>query len=230
MKFTMTKIAAGLVLAVAATGAHAVGVTSLTIEEIGGVGGMTLSSATPSAVGGIFGFFATDPGNGVLGAGGKAWTSAGSTDGAMITDGVAQGNGDFTLGFTYGGPFQFSPNTTNGGVTASWTGVDGANTLSLDLSGFGGQWAATGKNYPLNPDAGTLVSDVQTIGGVTYYTVDWSHTITAAEDTDFEGQRADWHMEGVMATAPIPEASTYGMMLAGLGLVGFAVRRRKLMA
>jgi hypothetical protein len=31
-------------------------------------------------------------------------------------------------------------------------------------------------------------------------------------------------------TAPVPEASTYGMMLAGLGLVGFAVRRRKLMA
>jgi hypothetical protein len=33
-----------------------------------------------------------------------------------------------------------------------------------------------------------------------------------------------------MTAAPVPEASTYGMMLAGLGLVGFAVRRRKLMA
>jgi hypothetical protein len=28
------------------------------------------------------------------------------------------------------------------------------------------------------------------------------------------------------ATAPVPEASTYGMMLAGLGLVGFMARRR----
>lgn len=28
------------------------------------------------------------------------------------------------------------------------------------------------------------------------------------------------------AAAPVPEAGTYGMMLAGLGLVGFAVRRR----
>jgi hypothetical protein len=28
------------------------------------------------------------------------------------------------------------------------------------------------------------------------------------------------------ATAPVPEASTYGMMLAGLGLVGFIARRR----
>jgi hypothetical protein len=26
--------------------------------------------------------------------------------------------------------------------------------------------------------------------------------------------------------ATVPEASTYGMMLVGLGLVGFAVRRR----
>ena len=29
------------------------------------------------------------------------------------------------------------------------------------------------------------------------------------------------------AAAPVPEASTYGMMLAGLGLVGFMARRRK---
>jgi hypothetical protein len=29
------------------------------------------------------------------------------------------------------------------------------------------------------------------------------------------------------AAAPVPEASTYGMMLAGLGLVGFAARRRR---
>jgi len=27
-------------------------------------------------------------------------------------------------------------------------------------------------------------------------------------------------------TAPVPEAETYGLMLAGLGLVGFMVRRR----
>ncbi|MDP3217955.1 MAG: FxDxF family PEP-CTERM protein, partial [Deltaproteobacteria bacterium] len=27
-------------------------------------------------------------------------------------------------------------------------------------------------------------------------------------------------------TTPVPEAETYAMMLAGLGLIGFAVRRR----
>jgi hypothetical protein len=30
-----------------------------------------------------------------------------------------------------------------------------------------------------------------------------------------------------VSAAPVPEASTYGMMLAGLGLVGFAVRCRR---
>lgn len=226
MKFAMTKIAAGLVLGVAASGAQALTVNSLTIEEIGGVS--TMASATASAVGGVF-YFGTEAGDGASPVGGKAWTSAGSNDGAMITDGNPQGNDDFTLGFTYGGPFPFKPNTSNGGVVASWTGADGAGQITIDLSGFGGEWSATGINYPLFPDAGTLVSNVETIGGTTYYTLDWSHVITTAEDPDFAGQRADWHMEGVMAAA-VPEASTYGMMLAGLGLVGFAVRRRKLLA
>jgi hypothetical protein len=226
MKFTKTMMA--VALAAASAGAQAVGVTSLTIEEIGGVAGMSIASATASAGGGKF-YFGAEAGDGATPVGAKTWVSAGSADGAMITNGVAQGNGAFTLGFTYGGPFQFSPNTTNGGVTAAWTGLDGAGQITIDLSGFGGQWAATSINYPLFPDAGTLTSSVQTISGTSYYTLDWSHVITAAEDPDFAGQRADWHMEGVMV-ASVPEASTYGMMLAGLGLVGFAVRRRKLMA
>lgn len=223
MKFAITKIAAGLVLAAAATGAQAVAVTSLTIVEIGGLTSMASANAATGA--GKF-YFGTEAGNGMSAAGSKNWTSVGSTDGAMITNGVAQGNGAFTPGFTYGGPSVFSPNTTNGGVTATWTGVDGAGQITINLSGFGGQWAATGKNYPLFPDAaGTLVSNVQTVGGTSYYTLDWSHTITLAEDADFDGQRADWHMEGVMAA--VPEASTYGMMLAGLGLVGGMVARRR---
>jgi hypothetical protein len=37
-------------------------------------------------------------------------------------------------------------------------------------------------------------------------------------------------VQTVTTVTPVPEASTYGMMLAGLGLVGFAVRRRKFMA
>ena len=35
---------------------------------------------------------------------------------------------------------------------------------------------------------------------------------------------------GVLAAAPVPEAETYAMMLAGLGLVGFMARRRTQMS
>jgi hypothetical protein len=31
----------------------------------------------------------------------------------------------------------------------------------------------------------------------------------------------------MITAAPVPEAETYAMMLAGLGLVGFMARRRK---
>ena len=58
------------------------------------------------------------------------------------------------------------------------------------------------------------------------YTLDYTATVPSG---GFAGTQYALHLTGtVMAAAPVPEASTYGMMLAGLGLVGFAVRRRKL--
>jgi hypothetical protein len=62
-----------------------------------------------------------------------------------------------------------------------------------------------------------------TIGGA--YTLDYTATVPAG---GFAGTQYYLHLEGTVAA--VPEASTYGMMLAGLGLVGFAVRRRKLVA
>lgn len=37
-----------------------------------------------------------------------------------------------------------------------------------------------------------------------------------------------WSHSSIYTAAPVPEPETYALMLAGLGLVGFAVRRRKL--
>ncbi len=221
MKFTMTKIAAGLVLAAAATGAQAVTITSMTIEEIGSSNVGTSAAGTG---GGVF-YFGAEAGNGSIPTGGKTFVSAGSTDGAIIM-GSVQDVGAFSNGFLYGGgPLTFKPDTNFGAPTADTNGT-------VDMSGWGGVWSATAKDYTLGPDAaGALVSSFQAIDATHYYyTMDWSHTITAAEDADFATQRADWHLEGVATVAAVPEASTYGMMLAGLGLVGFAVRRRKLMA
>jgi hypothetical protein len=54
------------------------------------------------------------------------------------------------------------------------------------------------------------------------YTLDYTATVPVGALT---GIQYAWHLTGTVR-APVPEASTYGMMLAGLGLVGFAVRRR----
>ena len=43
----------------------------------------------------------------------------------------------------------------------------------------------------------------------------------------FDGVEYGLLLVGSANLMPVPEASTYGMMLAGVGLVGFAVRRRK---
>jgi hypothetical protein len=70
-----------------------------------------------------------------------------------------------------------------------------------------------------------MVWDVVTVGGVTTYTsTDWDGDGTPGAgmiDGPFPGFTASFNMVAV------PEASTYAMMLAGLGLVGFAARRRK---
>lgn len=59
------------------------------------------------------------------------------------------------------------------------------------------------------------------------YTLSYHGTVPA-NVPGFAGIQYDLNLTGtVMAAAPVPEASTYGMMLAGLGLVGFAVRRRR---
>lgn len=250
----LRKTLIALALAGASTGAHAVAVTSLTVEEIGGVAGMTMATATADlshagisyggggaiydytgASGGLF-YFGSEVGDGLRYAGSatKVWgttdtpdnifaPASGHTDG-QITMGGVQGNGEMSDGFRYGGPFESAPNSVNGPLYGSWSGVDGANTLILDLSGFGWWTYALYWQYNMSPDAGTLHTNTQTIGGVTYYTADWSHVIALGEDYELTGQRADWHMEGVLV---VPEPETYAMMLTGLGLIGLIAASRR---
>lgn len=238
MKFTMTKIAAGLVLAIVASGAQAATVTSLTIEEIGASG---VGTSAAGAGGGLF-YFAT---SGAVpdGSSGTSFVSAGTTDGAILP-GTVQGNGAFATGFIYGGSapnfFANSCGANQSGCTTSLGASYTGGTLTLDLANFGGYYNSFATQFTLFPDnvSQPLIVSASALGagGLAanqfYYTADWTHTITGSEPGGafFNGQIADWHLEGVGTVAAVPEASTYGMMLAGLGMVGFAVRRRKLMA
>jgi hypothetical protein len=127
-------------------------------------------------------------------------------------------------------------------MAATYAGVDG---LVMDLSTFGGLYSAGSTQFRLNPQVfagGQAVLNLEmhtsALGAAGlaanefYYSLDWAHNIQSSQgdvsngSTSFDGNFADWHLEGVGTIAAIPEASTYGMMLAGLGLVGFAVRRR----
>lgn len=63
------------------------------------------------------------------------------------------------------------------------------------------------------------------------YALDYIAVVPIGDPSGFGGTQYALHLEGTVmqgAVAAVPEASTYGMMLAGLGMVGFAVRRRKL--
>lgn len=243
---TLTKIAAGLVLAAAATGAQAVdfNVVSMSIVEINGLSSLATANASTNA-GGVF-YFGAEAGDGARPTGTNTFNSTGTGAVGIIANGVGQADNQISTGFLFGGA-AFDINTIPlsgpGGVTASITG----STLAIDTAAWGGVWANTGAHrFILGADTGTLVTAFQVIDAThVYYTADWSHTITSAEDFSgaydefgdpiylgFTGNRADWHLEGIATvTAAVPEASTYGMMLAGLGLVGGMVaRRRKMLA
>jgi hypothetical protein len=107
------------------------------------------------------------------------------------------------------------------GWTVNWNGGD------IDM-GAGGAWnplntANAGMDAGPYTDSTAIFNWDGTDGGT--YTLDYTATVPTG---GFAGVQYGLHLTGTVALAPVPEASTYGMMLAGLGLVGFAVRRRKL--
>lgn len=120
------------------------------------------------------------------------------------------------------------------GTNFATTAITGSTETGLDMSG----WTVAWNNVPAI-DMGGISWGSNPSGIATFawdgvygssYTLDYTATVPSNSPA-FPGVKYSLHLEGtVMQAAPVPEASTYGMMLAGLGLVGFAVRRRKLMA
>jgi hypothetical protein len=118
--------------------------------------------------------------------------------------------------------------------------------LTIDLGDFAGFYDPVNENFRLNPNGatpliGNAVVRTSAMGGVSnslaahqfYYSLDWSSTIQSStgdasngSPDPFNGFTVDWHLEGIGSLAPIPEASTYGMMLAGLGLIAWRTRRQ----
>lgn len=141
------------------------------------------------------------------------------------------------------------------GINFTTTPITGGTT-GLDMSGWnvawsgvaaipmtGGTWirkvAATSTpvalTAPFNCGAIGMSCSAYTSGMAQFswdgvygstYTLDYIAAVPLGDPSGFGGTQYALHLEGTVQA--VPEASTYGMMLAGLGLVGFAVRRRKL--
>lgn len=212
MKFTMTKIAAAAALALASTGALAV----------------------PVATGGAFLMYSQDGLDqaNVLNAADIVNTDAtitGFVDNAAGTWGVASTTKFNGLKWTASNGFlikaagNYALDTTTGHVNLAAPDTAGTADGQMHFTVGAGQVAGA-IDFAWGTTTGIRVVDVWNINS------NGSLTTVAApgmENGPFPGFNAAFNL-----TAPglVPEASTYGMMLAGLGMVGFAVRRRKLMA
>ncbi len=144
-----------------------------------------------------------------------AWSSPANTDGILTLDGIR------SLDLT--GMGNINP---NGGVTQTISTIIGQTyTLNFDLGVVPAYGAAT----LLVQAGGTSQTFMQSAGGWQTYSLDF----VAAESSTvitLSGERSPntyyIGLDSVSVTAAVPEPETYALMLAGLGLVGFAARRR----
>lgn len=210
MNLTMTKIAAAAALAVASTGALA---------------------AADSFSGGNFTMY--DPDGAVIG---NFNDITGFVDPVAMTWNVDGSTPFFGLHWTASGGTLYGAGThtinVNGDGSDAPAGAENV-TFTVGAGQVGGNI-----NFAWGANSGIDVFNVWNITDNGDGTYDWVSTDIEGDgipglkmvDGPFQGFSANFNYTNMTATAPIPEASTYGMMLAGLGLVGFAVRRRKLVA
>ena len=153
----------------------------------------------------------------------KAWTATGGT---LYTPGTytVNVNGDGGNGAGAGDiTFTVGAGQLGGNIDFAWgtnVGIDVFNVWDVASTSDGINITTTYTSSNINALANTAFYN-----GVAIAPNTWAGLPMV--DGPFIGFSANFDFTTV---TPVPEASTYGMMLAGLGLVGFAVRRRKFMA
>lgn len=204
---------------------QAASIQSMTIQEIGIASGGLGTSAL--ANGGGWGNYFSSPGTFTTP---PAFFVSDGADGALLM-GTTQANGAISTGFIWGGN-HFDFNTANGAPSGSIAG----GVMSLDVSGLVAEFPLGNLAFPTTPDPATLLTHVSMIDANHYfYTADWVHVFnndvydltTLAIQPGWNGSGAVLHLEGIATLAPVPEADTYAMMLAGLSLVGLTAHRRR---
>jgi hypothetical protein len=132
-----------------------------------------------------------------------------SVTGTTLNTATTHYNGEITL---YGSNAGFNTQTINDLASSYWDNNASQTALGTLTTGLGGsldfyKWTSTGTK------ASQLATETAfaTGGNPAYFTLDGTGHLAYT----------------AVAAAPVPEADSYAMMLAGLGLVGFMVRRRK---
>ena len=125
------------------------------------------------------------------------------------------------MGDTFSDHFTFSVTDMPHDLDAIISSISGSASTGIDITGLSvyseaGTLIANGTSLMTGMnDVWTLSTDNLALGN---YYLQVSGTMVSDTSGSFGG---------AVMLAPVPEPETYGMMLAGLGLVGWAARRRK---
>ena len=242
MKFTMTKIAALTALAIASTGAHAALTSSntLSIQNDAVTGQDSSGNDIVVSNGALLDSFFTMGGSKAQQALGTQFAYLDNGTTAMTLTGAAQSNLD-TFRY-YGAAGDNAANTVAMGTSGLSILAASGDTATINMSGWKVDWNGI-MNIPMGTGAwGNYVVGTPFVSGQgilacdagsgcaagSNYTLKYTATVPVGDPSGFGNVKYYLELHGTVGTvAAVPEASTYGMMLAGLGLVGFAVRRRK---
>lgn len=173
-------------------------------------------------------------------------TTGGSTSGSTSTSSAVVGNTPQTITLTSGAGFfgdTFGANNMgatfsdkfNFSVAAGTTASPAMSSLDAIISSIS-RTADTGlaiTGLSLYNAAGTVVAQGKSLqsGTVDVWTISGDN-LTAGNyylqvSGNLVGNTAAAFGGAISMAAPVPEPETYGMMLAGLGVLGFLARRRK---
>jgi hypothetical protein len=117
----------------------------------------------------------------------------------------------------------FSPSTPVAGLGGFFFGSDlfGFSTPASYLTLSATDSTGATVTFTLDtPELNSFVGFVSTGSLVSF-------SVTAGNQPGVWATVNDLHLSGAAVTTPVPEPETYGMMLAGLGLLGFIARRKR---
>lgn len=151
-----------------------------------------------------------------------------AADGAFVTSAITQQLSGlvpgqrYVISFTYAGAQQFG---FEGATTDRWA-VNLGPTIPTDDERRNGSFASTVQLTPLLTLASRGFSGWQT-ARLTFTAQTANDTLSFLAIGTPDGVPPFALLDGVTAQEAIPEASTWALLVAGFGLIGFAARRRR---